>query len=637
LHKQTPAPRSRAERPEQRSLRADSRVNVEVLPFRVAAAGGSAGGLEAFKTVMEELPTGSAIAFLLIQPPDPAGQSALAGFFSKVTSLPVVNVSGTTAVQTNHVYVIPPDKNVFIRNGILRLGPGRSLGPGRPVEDFKAVLAAERQNAALLDEELHQRERELEALFDSSPDAFLRFDSNFRVTHANAAFGKATGIPPQDMVGRTGSELPLPPRIVRRVDRVIKRVFETGQPERVEFTYPSPGGPTEQEVRYAPEFAADGSVIAVLAIGRDITVQKRMEQTLRQREQELATLFDNSPDVIVRLDPKLRALYINSTWERATGIAREAALGKTSQEIGIRQAVVQLQERAVRRVFETRRPVTVEFSDPSPAGPAVYEVRHIPEFALNGSVCSVLAIGRDITEQRRLEKLAAENARDIRALTARLMTAQEQERRRIAREIHDSLCQDLGILACELRDVAAGLPASSPARKALQAARDRALRAADGARHVSHQLHPAILDDLGLEKALQTLCEEFGHREGVDARFGVRRAARPVPQEVASCVYRVAQETLNNIAKHAHAKHVSVMLSGNRKIHLSIRDDGVGFDRAKIRGAGGLGLVSMEERARIAGGKLLVTAQPGRGTCVQLVIPLPRAAHKEDMGFAAGR
>jgi PAS domain S-box-containing protein len=632
LRKRIPASRARAERG---PLRPEDAANIQVLSFRVGAVGGA--GLEVFETAMEKLPTGSAIAFVLIQPVDAAQQNAVAGFFSEATSLPVVNVSGATTIRSNHVYVIPPGKNVFIRNGILRVGPGRNLGPRHLIDDFETALAVERQNAAMLDEELHQRERELEALFASSPDAFLRFDSNLRVTHANAAFEKATGIPPRDIVGKTRRELPPSSPHLRLVNTAIKRVFQTGQPEWVEFTYPSPGGATEHEVRFVPEFAADGSVIAVLAIGRDVTSQKRMERDLRQREQELATLFDNSPDVIVRLDRKLRALYINSAWERATGVAREAALGKASHEIGLPQDVIDLQKHAIQRVLKTRRPVTVEFSYPSPAGLAVYEVRHIPEFAADGSVCSVLAIGRDVTEQRRLEKLAAENARDIRALTARLMTAQEQERRRIAREIHDSLCQDLGILASELRDAAVGLPPSSPACKHLQAARDRALRASDEARHVSHQLHPSILDDLGLERALQTLCEEFSHREGIDARLSVRHVARGVPQEVASCVYRVAQETLSNIAKHAHAKHVSVLLSANRNIHLSIRDDGVGFDRAKIRGAGGLGLVSMEERARIAGGKLLVKARPGHGAHIELAVPLPAPAHEESVDVATGR
>ena len=88
---------------------------------------------------------------------------------------------------------------------------------------------------------------------------------------------------------------------------------------------------TLHEVRYVPEFSSDGSVAAVLAIGRDITERKRIEQALRQREQELITLFDNSPDVVLRLDRNLRTLYVNSTWERVTGISRKTALGKTSE------------------------------------------------------------------------------------------------------------------------------------------------------------------------------------------------------------------------------------------------------------------------------------------------------------------
>jgi PAS domain S-box-containing protein len=512
---------------------------------------------------------------------------------------------------------------------------------------------------------MRQRENELAALFDSSPDPHLRYDSNLRITHANPAWGKAVGLSPRSAIGKTNGELALPlaearvgnrsiaaghsrqsvigttngqlalPLAEARVgDRLIREVFQTGQPQRYEFSVPSSQGLAAHEVRFVPEFSPDGSVAAVLAIGRDITELKRIEQELRQREQELVELYDNSPDPIARRDRNLRNTYVNAAWERLMGIPRKKALGKTIEELELPQATVKLQKRVIRQVLKTRRPMTAEFGHPSRGGFA-YEVRHIPEF-VGGNVVSFLLIGRDVTEQKRLQRLAAANERDIRALSASLITAQEQERRRVAREIHDSLCQHLGALAAGLGVVAAELPASSPARQHLQAARQRAIRAAEEAREIARQLHPAILEDLGLPKALQNLCREASQRQGIPVKFRVTKRLPEVAIEDASCVYRIAQEALNNAAKHADPKNIWVRLSGTRNVRLSIQDDGIGFDADSVRGSGGLGLVSMKERARTAGATLSIQGRPGHGTQVNLVVPI-RGETREKSAYSARR
>jgi len=512
---------------------------------------------------------------------------------------------------------------------------------------------------------IRQRENELAALFDSSPDPHLRYDSSLRITHANAAWGKAVGLSPQSAIGKTNGELVLPPAEAQfgkrsiaaglsrhsvigttngemalplaeaRVgDRLIREVFQTGQPQRYEVSVPSSKGVAAHEVRFVPEFSPDGSVAAVLAIGRDITELKRIEQELRQREQELVELYDNSPDPIARRDRNLRNTYVNAAWERLMGIPRKKALGKTIEELGLPQASVKLQKRVIRQVLKTRRPMIAEFGHPSRGG-FEYEVRHIPEF-VGGKVVSFLLIGRDVTEQKRLQRLAAANERDIRALSASLITAQEQERRRVAREIHDSLCQHLGALAAELGGVAAELPASSPARQHLQAARERAIRAAEEAREIARQLHPAILEDLGLPKALQNLCREVSQRQVIPVKFRATNRLPEVTIEDALCVYRIAQEALNNSTKHARPKNIWVRLSGTRNLRLAIHDDGIGFDADSVRGSGGLGLVSMKERARTAGATLSIQGRPGHGTQVTLVMPI-RGETREKSAYSAGR
>jgi PAS domain S-box-containing protein len=485
-------------------------------------------------------------------------------------------------------------------------------------------------------ERLHQRDRELAVLFDNSPDPLLRIDSNLYVTHANPANERAA-VPLQEIIGRHIRDVPVPGETAETAEFLIREVFRTGRPSTTKFSQPTPEGVREFEVRYVPEVAADGSLSAVYSIARDITEQVVAQNMARERERELTSLFDNSPDVIVRMDRNLRASYRNLAWELVSGLSREQTSGKSGKEIGLPSDIVKFQTDAVRKVLKTKRPVTAELSHPSSRGTAVYEVRHIPEFAANGSVSSVLTIGRDITEEVRLRKLSEANARDIHGLTTRLIKAHEQERRRISREIHDSLCQELGVLASELRSLSPTFASSDPATDRLRAAQERALRIAEEARHLAFTLHPSVLEDLGLSKALQSLCEEFSEREGIEAGCRISSLPHAIPQEAASCIYRIAQETLSNISKHANATLVSVQLIGNRnRLRLSIGDNGVGFDRGAVRGAGGLGLVSMEERASIVGAKLNITGVPGRGTRVNLIVPI-QGGKRETSAHSAGR
>jgi signal transduction histidine kinase len=143
-------------------------------------------------------------------------------------------------------------------------------------------------------------------------------------------------------------------------------------------------------------------------------------------------------------------------------------------------------------------------------------------------------------------------------------------------------------------------------------------------RGIAHKLHASsIVEDLGLVSSLVALCKEFSEREGIDAEFGGDVPPDSIPREIASCLYLVAQEGLRNVAKHSNAKHVSVSLSWREtSVVLSLEDDGSGFDTEIVRGKGGLGLISMEERARSVNGSLSTTSRPGHGTRITLEVQL---------------
>jgi signal transduction histidine kinase len=146
---------------------------------------------------------------------------------------------------------------------------------------------------------------------------------------------------------------------------------------------------------------------------------------------------------------------------------------------------------------------------------------------------------------------------------------------------------------------------------------------AEDIHRMSRQLHPAILDDLGLEAALGEECDSFSRHAGIPVEFQAADVPRSLPEDVALCLYRIAQESLRNIGKHAQATNVRMLLTLERNVvTLSIVDVGDGFDLDEVKGKGGLGLISMEERARLVNGVLTIQSQPGVGTRVELQVSL---------------
>ncbi len=225
-----------------------------------------------------------------------------------------------------------------------------------------------------------------------------------------------------------------------------------------------------------------------------------------------------------------------------------------------------------------------------------------------------------------LRKTQLEYRKELQALTARLLAVQEAGNRELARELHDVFSQKLAALGMEVSTL---LQTSAESRQSLPE-RLRGLSArihnlAEDVHAMSRRLHPAILDELGLEAALREECVGFSAQEGVPAQFESEHVPSSLPEDVSLCLYRVAQESLRNIAKHARAAKVRVVLSGrNDGITLRVEDTGDGFDPKEIRGRGGLGLISMEERVRLVNGDFTIQSQPGKGTKVEVFVPLRR-------------
>ncbi len=230
----------------------------------------------------------------------------------------------------------------------------------------------------------------------------------------------------------------------------------------------------------------------------------------------------------------------------------------------------------------------------------------------------------DITERRRAETELRDSQEELQALTSKLLVAQELERGRIARELHDDFGQDLALLAVEIDLLRSTQPEANGqfvARVEKLSARVKEL--SSSIHDLSHRLHPMKLEQLGLVAAVGGLCKELTQSHSVNIVFFHEHISDSNRQEAALCLYRIAQEALRNVIKHSGAKHCEVELRGaSDAISLRIHDDGKGFDPSSVTGRGGLGLVSMRERLRAVEGEITIDASPGGCTEIQVRIPI---------------
>src|SRR5262249_18827867 len=255
------------------------------------------------------------------------------------------------------------------------------------------------------------------------------------------------------------------------------------------------------------------------------------------------------------------------------------------------------------------------------------------EFAPDGEFDADIGSGVDVTEQKLVEE--ALRAREqslrqtregLRKLAARLLHAQEEERRRIAREMHDDWTQRLALLGIDIAKLEKHIGAPEQALPLLRAMQEQLVSLSEDVHALSRQLHPSILDDLGLVEALRSECASFSHREGIAVIYRPEDVPASLPKDVALCVYRVAQEALRNLAKHAAVNEAWVSLAAaGGELVLRVQDRGIGFDPAALRSQPGLGLASLNERIHLIQGELTITSAPGEGTTVAVRIPLARS------------
>jgi signal transduction histidine kinase len=248
---------------------------------------------------------------------------------------------------------------------------------------------------------------------------------------------------------------------------------------------------------------------------------------------------------------------------------------------------------------------------------------------VGGALLALLTIGFTLRLERELERGLEENARarsGLQELSAQLVRAQENERRTLARELHDGVGQSLSAIVMETHS-AESADRSSEVRDRLASIRAIAEKTVNEVRDLALLLRPSMLDDFGLVPALAWHCREMSKRTGLKVLVRAEEAADDLPEDHKTCIYRLVQEAVNNAARHASARTVEVVVGqGEESVLLRVQDDGAGFDTKFVRG---LGLLGMEERVRRLGGSFGIDSRPGRGTVVTAELPVARLAKRE--------
>jgi signal transduction histidine kinase len=240
----------------------------------------------------------------------------------------------------------------------------------------------------------------------------------------------------------------------------------------------------------------------------------------------------------------------------------------------------------------------------------------------------MLTIGHTLRLERELERRLEENSRaraDLQELSAKLVRAQENERRTLARELHDEVGQSLSAILMEAESAECA-ESFGEAREHIAAVRTLAEKTVNEVRDLALLLRPSMLDDFGLVPALNWQAREMTKRTGLNVVLSADDAADDLPDEHKTCIFRLVQEAVNNSARHANARTVEVEVKrGDDRVHFSVRDDGAGFDTRFVRG---LGLLGMEERVRRLGGRLAIDSQLGRGTVISAELPVTELDRK---------
>jgi PAS domain S-box-containing protein len=364
-------------------------------------------------------------------------------------------------------------------------------------------------------------------------------------------------------------------------------------------------------------FPANGNLPRALGIGVDITERKEAEFALRESEERFRLMSNTAPVLIWTAGTDKLCTYFNKPWLDFTGRPLSAELGNGWAD-GVHPEDLRQCMETYTRAFDQREPFRMEFRLRASDGEYRWLLDiGVPRFNSDDSFVGYIGSCIDVTER----KLADEA---LYGVSSRLIEAQEQERTRIARELHDDFSQRMALLAIELDLHKKDIPGLyGDALKRIDSLRKHTQEIGSDIQALSHKLHASTLDHLGIVVAMRGFCKEFGEKQNLKIDFCSQDLPSPVSPDVALCLYRVLQEALHNAAKHSRASQFNVQFLGMPgEIRLTVSDDGVGFDVESVNKGRGLGLISMRERVKLVKGTFSIVSKLNDGTEINVRIPM---------------
>ncbi|HEY6951100.1 MAG TPA: PAS domain S-box protein [Bacteroidota bacterium] len=474
------------------------------------------------------------------------------------------------------------------------------------------------------EEKLRQNEELFRVITENATDLIAILDTSGKRLYTSSSYkalmGDTDSLLGSDSFGDVVAE------DVERVKRAFQETLESGYGRRAEYRLATRlRGVRHVESQWNVIRNSEGVVDRVVKISRDITERNIANERIREHEKQLAEAQQLAHIGSWIWDVVSNRISWSEEMCRIYGIAPNGFDGQYERYLDfIHPEDREVVRQAVDEARKSGRPFILEHRITRPDGTIrVLEARGEALFDRHGNIARMAGTGQDITERKQAEEA-------VRNLAKRVVEAEEKERQRIARELHDNICQQLSGTKMKLESLEAAFKnRDSKKLRDLQKTRREIGNMVNEIRRISANLRPTALDDLGVVTALQFLTREFGESSNLKIDLNTNEIPEDlVGKNVGIVLFRIAQEALSNVAKHAHAKTVRVELAKvDHALTMKIQDDGKGFDVEKPRrpkGIGGLGLVNMQERVMLVGGKFNILSAPRRGTTINIEIPLGR-------------
>ena len=489
-----------------------------------------------------------------------------------------------------------------------------------------AVVSENRRSTATLRQsELHTR-----ALLNAIPDMMFRFDRTGTILDFHAQSDSVFPVSPARIIGANLRQAPLPPAVIEDILHLTTQALATERVQTFEYALNLDNGLYDFEARIVASGRNE-----VVAIVRNITERKRTEEKLIGERNLLRTLLDILPDYIFIKDRQSRFVLINAAYARFLGAASpDEVIGKTGFDFYPAEMAAQFDADDLKVIGANYLLLDhEEISQNSDGERRLHWVTKVPLRNSQGEVIGLVGRGHDITERQQAEAKNIQLLHEVdqqhsqlRALHKRLAEIQEAERKALARELHDEVGQNLSLLAINLKilqtQIAVALATDQAVSTRLKDSQALVQQITQRIRHVMANLRPPVLDDYGVFAALEWYAARVARQTDLVIHVqGEELSPRPAAA-VEHALFRITQEALTNIVKHAEATQVHITLTAtDNTLQLIVADDGCGIDPALLNGKAPQetwGLINMRERAEIIGGRFQIISGQGQGTAITI-------------------